>query len=74
MDFVHISTYAWLALVAFVEILYFAMGMLLYATQSKGDVVGEALMYTFFGVCVAAVSTSLIVYIKMRRIFYHIMQ
>jgi len=73
MDFVHISTYAWLALMAFVEILYFAMGMLLYATQSKGDVVGEALMYTFFGCCVAAVSISLIVYIKMRRIFYHIM-
>lgn len=76
----HIHLLAWLALMLFVEVLYFSMGLVVFACESDGDkyycnaVVGDSLTTIFVVVCGAAVMITVMIYIKMERNFNFIIQ
>lgn len=69
---VHVSTFAWLFLTAAMNLIYFLMGMVAFATGSA-DIVGVAMTYIFFCSLFLFILISLLVYNKMTRIFRIIM-
>jgi hypothetical protein len=69
---VHVSTAAWLFLTAGMNLIYFLMGMVAFATDS-GEIIGTTMTYIFFCSLVLFILISLLVYNKMTRIFRIIM-
>jgi hypothetical protein len=69
---VHVSTFAWLFLTAGLNLIYFLMGMVAFATESA-EMVGTSLTYIFFCSLVLFILISLLVYNKMTSIFRIIM-
>jgi hypothetical protein len=69
---VHISTFAWLILLACTNLLYFATGMIASETSNQ-----EAIGYTFsciyVGYCAAFILLSFLIAWKMKKIFFKIM-
>jgi len=72
LDFVHISSTAWILLMATANLLYFLSGMILYKTKQSFEV-EEFLMYMFFAMMIIFVVFAFILYFKMRSIFSEIL-
>ena len=70
---VHISTFAWLFLTGFVELVYFLMGVIVFVTDGDPGAVGGALTAIYVSVLLFFVLISLMLYNKMKWIFGHIM-
>lgn len=72
---VHVNLLAWLLLMAFVEVLYYAMGLVTLACYKYGDkyhcdrTVGDSLIIVFVTSCVASAVVVLLACIKMKHIF-----
>ena len=72
LDFVHISSAAWIGLMATANLLYFLSGMILNATSNALEV-EEFLMYIFFALVIIFVAFAFVLYFKMRSIFSRIL-
>ena len=72
LDFVHISSYAWILLMATANLLYFLSGMILSVTGTSLDV-EEFLMYIVFALMVIFVAFAFVLYFKMKSIFSNIL-
>ena len=72
LDFVHISSYAWILLMATANLLYFLWGMILSVTGTSLEV-EEFLMYIFFALMVLFVAFAFVLYFKMKSIFSNIL-
>ena len=70
---VHISTLAWIMVAAAVNIVYFLMGIVAYASGSQ-KVVGKAMSWIFIGGCLAFIPISYAIFLKMQWIFAQIMK
>ena len=72
---VHINLLAWLLLMALVEALYYAMGLVTLGCYNYGDkyhcdrTVGNSLIVVFVTGCVASAVLVLLAYIKMEQVF-----
>ncbi len=73
LDFVHISSSAWVMLMATGNLIYFLSGMILSKTRSKYSV-PEFLVIVFFVMCVFFVVCVLGIYFKIKKIFSKILQ
>lgn len=73
LDFVHISSSAWVMLMATGNLIYFLSGIILSKTRSK-YAVPEFLVIVFFVMCVFFVVCVLGIYFKMKKIFSKILQ
>ncbi|KAL7540630.1 hypothetical protein ACHAXR_010673 [Thalassiosira sp. AJA248-18] len=71
LDFVHISSAAWILLMATANLLYFLSGMLLNVTEDSVEV-EEFLMYIFFAMMVIFVVIAFILFFKMKSVFSQI--
>jgi hypothetical protein len=69
---VHISAFAWLLLTGGLNLLYFVLGMVGYATGNVG-IVGTCMSMVFFANIILSVLVSLALLVKMNRIFQTIM-
>jgi len=72
LDFVHISSSAWVMLMATGNLIYFLSGIILSKTRSK-YAVPEFLVIVFFVMCVFFVVCVLGIYFKMKKIFSKIL-
>lgn len=72
LDYVHISSAAWILLMATANLLYFLSGMILNVTKTSLEV-EEFLMYIFFAMMVVFVAFAFLLYFKMRSIFEKIL-
>ena len=82
---VHVHLLAWLLLMAFVEALYFGMGLVVSGCADQAEkksykyndcdvVVGDTLVAVYIVSCIAAAILMMLAHNKMRGAFYHIMQ
>ena len=69
---VHISETAWLLLTGALNMIYYAMGMIAFAT-SDGELIGVSLTYIYFCTLILFIFICLVLYAKMRRIFRKIL-
>lgn len=68
---VHVSTFAWLSLMAATTLIYFLMGMV--ASVHGNNTVGAALTGIYLGYCILFVLIALVIYQRMTYIFSQIM-
>lgn len=73
LDFVHISSAAWILLMATANLLYFLSGMILYKTEDSLDV-EQFLFYIFVACMVFFVGFAFVLYFKMKSIFSSILR
>ena len=73
LAFVHISSSAWILLMAAANLMYFLSGMILSVTKSKYSV-PEFLVIVFFVTCASFVVVVFAMYCKMRSVFSNILQ
>jgi len=72
-NLIHISTLAWLILMAFTNIIFFLMGVVFFTTGSKQNI-NIALTSIFLGYLVLFIVLSLVVSQKMKQVFYRIVK
>ena len=70
---VHISTFAWLILLACTNLLYFVTGMIASETSNQ-KTIGFTFSFIFVGYCMAFVLLSFLIAWKMKKIFFKIMK
>lgn len=70
---VHISTFAWLILLACTNLLYFITGMIASETNNQ-EAIGYTFSFIYVGYCSAFILLSFLIAWKMKKIFFKIMK
>jgi hypothetical protein len=71
---VSVSAFAWILLTSASNITYFLLGMLVHITDDGGSSVTKAMAYLFVGGNALAVTIAIVLFYKMKHIFYNIMK
>lgn len=78
-DLVHVHTRTWLGLMGVMNLMYFAMGIVTFATSTESsyvlnETVPTYLSWIYMSCCIAFVALSLLIAVKMENIFSAIIQ